>query len=224
MGVVYFVTTLAIANYISALLLPTIGWSPPLNLCFGVVPRSTSWAFVPPLMFECFLFSLTVARAIQHRRRDIAITEGVIGVLYRDGILYFLTISSCSFFNIIVWSALRPSLALLAKYFTFSFINVMASRIVLNLRSQQRDAARDDQIMQYASGSSSPTGLSSFSFAERLTAASLPTGTRQPYQYHHNFEPLAPGEQIALRGIGNREKRLDGQDLDCAHLIPLAGL
>ncbi|KAG9007563.1 hypothetical protein FRB93_007599 [Tulasnella sp. JGI-2019a] len=216
MGVVYFVTTLAIINYISALLLPTIFWLPPLNLCFGVVPRSTSWAFVPPLIFECLLFILTVARAIQHRRRDIAVTEGVFGVLYRDGILYFLAIASCSIFNIIIWAALRSSLAILVKFFTFSFINVMASRIVLNLRAQRRDAARDDQSAQRTSSSSSFVGIPGFSFTDRLRAARLPTGARQVHQHHHTFGPPAPGEQIILRNFGNRGNQLGGQDLEGA--------
>ncbi|KAG8997057.1 hypothetical protein FRB93_000550 [Tulasnella sp. JGI-2019a] len=213
MTFVYFVTTLAIINYVNAVILPSINWLPSLNLCFGVVPRSISWAFVPSLTFECFLFSLTVTRAIQHRRRDIAVTEGVIGILYRDGILYFLAIAGCSLFNIIVWAGLRSSFALLAKFFTFSFINVMASRIVLNLRAQRRDAALDDQIAHRTSSSNSSTGLPGFSFADRLRAARLTTVTRH---HHHNFGPPAPGEQIVLRNLGNRGNRPGGQDLENA--------
>ncbi|KAG9007567.1 hypothetical protein FRB93_007603 [Tulasnella sp. JGI-2019a] len=220
MDAVYLVATLIITNYVNAILLPTVDWLPSLNLCFGVVLRFTAWAFVPSLMFECLLFSLTSFRAIQHRGRDIAVTEGVIGVLYRDGILYFLAIASCCLFNIIVWAALRSSLSLLAKFFTFSFINVMASRIVLNLRAQRRDAAFDDQSTQRTSGSGSSGGLPGFSFADRLRAARFPANTRQLRQQHHTFGPPAPGEQIVLHNFGNRGIRPGRYDLEDARISP----
>ncbi|KIO32265.1 hypothetical protein M407DRAFT_241523 [Tulasnella calospora MUT 4182] len=59
-------------------------------------------------------------------------------MLYRDGFLYFIIISICCVFNIVAWAVLPETLIALAKYFTFSFINVMSSRLVLNLHSLRR--------------------------------------------------------------------------------------
>ncbi|KAG9000512.1 hypothetical protein FRB94_005400 [Tulasnella sp. JGI-2019a] len=97
----------------------------------------------------------------------------------------------------------------------------MASRIVLNLRAQRRDAAFDDQSTNRISSSNSSGGLPGFSFADRLKAARLATTTRQPRQHPHTFGPPAPGEQIVLRNFGNRGNRLGGQDLEDARISPL---
>ncbi|KAG8863492.1 hypothetical protein FRB96_008232 [Tulasnella sp. 330] len=129
-GAAYLITTLVLTNWIVNGFQPTVGWLSTLNLCYAAIPHSAAWIFVPSLLLECLLFGLTVTRAIQHRQRDLSVTTGVVGVLYRDG---------CAVFNILVWAALRPSLIVLAKFFTFSLITVMASRIVLNLRAQRRD-------------------------------------------------------------------------------------
>ncbi|KAG8880348.1 hypothetical protein FRB98_005170 [Tulasnella sp. 332] len=138
-GAAYLITTLVLTNWIVNGFQPTVGWLSALNLCYAAIPHSAAWIFVPSLLLECLLFGLTVTRAIQHRQRDLSVTTGVVGVLYRDGMLYFLVIAGCAVFNILVWAALRPSLIVLAKFFTFSLITVMASRIVLNLRAQRRD-------------------------------------------------------------------------------------
>jgi len=65
-------------------------------------------------------------------------------LLYRDGFMYFLVIATCSVFNIVVWAALSSSYIALAKYFTFSFVTAMSSRLILNLRSLRRE--RDDGL------------------------------------------------------------------------------
>ncbi|KAG8885319.1 hypothetical protein FRB98_001858 [Tulasnella sp. 332] len=197
LGGSYLVATLLLTNFVNKALLPTLGWQPVLNLCFGQLPRWTAWIFVPSLLFECLLFGLTVTRAIQHRRRDISVTEGVIGVLYRDGMLYFIVITGCSLFNIIVWGALRPSLVVLAKFFTFSFVNVMASRIVLNLRAQRFS----NQATQFTSASSSSNSSSfpGFTFAGRLKAARQSAATRNARTERPDI--WMSGERIALRGL-----------------------
>ncbi|KAG8920059.1 hypothetical protein FRC02_001186 [Tulasnella sp. 418] len=57
-------------------------------------------------------------------------------ILYRDGAIYFIIITLCSISNVLVWRYAPVSLSGVAKYFTFSIVNVTASRMVLNLRSQ----------------------------------------------------------------------------------------
>ncbi|KAG8863484.1 hypothetical protein FRB96_008224 [Tulasnella sp. 330] len=180
MGTIYFTSTMVIDNVVD------------------------SQAFVPALAFESMLFLLTLGKAIQDRRRDLSFS-GVAGVLIRDGILYFLVISSCSVFNIVVWSSLRPSLVALAKYFTFSFVNVMASRLVLNLRALRADA--DDQAgEELISGGS--FGGDHHTYGGR-------------YNHHHRGPPTDPfmrgpptphgsmaGQQIALRNLGGSTRRV----------------
>ncbi|KAG8880788.1 hypothetical protein FRB97_000453 [Tulasnella sp. 331] len=204
MGTIYFTSTMVIDNVVDSQVISTLFWNPSLNLCFGPAPRWTFWAFVPALAFESMLFLLTLGKAIQDRRRDLSFS-GVAGVLIRDGILYFLVISSCSVFNIVVWSSLRPSLVALAKYFTFSFVNVMASRLVLNLRALRADA--DDQAgEELISGGS--FGGDHHTYGGR-------------YNHHHRGPPTDPfmrgpptphgsmaGQQIALRNLGGSTRRV----------------
>ncbi|KAG8907934.1 hypothetical protein FRB99_001442 [Tulasnella sp. 403] len=136
-GVTYFVLTLTFTNVASIKVLHTLVWNSEFNLCFATPPEWTYVVWIPALVFEVMVFGFMITKAMQHARRHVAMP--VAQVLYRDGVLYFGVIAACSVFNILAWSVLPKTLILLAKYFTFSFINAMSSRLVLNLRGMGRE-------------------------------------------------------------------------------------
>ncbi|KAG9109210.1 hypothetical protein FRC07_008354, partial [Ceratobasidium sp. 392] len=93
----------------------------------------TCW--IPALLFESFLFALTVMKAIEHSKESI--NTPVLYVLYRDGAVYFVIICLCSVFNMAVWIAAPASLVGLAKYFVLAIVPAMGARLVLNLKSSR---------------------------------------------------------------------------------------
>ncbi|KAG8907933.1 hypothetical protein FRB99_001441 [Tulasnella sp. 403] len=136
-GITYFVLTVILTNFAGVESLPTMVWNPELSLCFT---NPLPWPYVvwlPALAFEIVVFGFMITKAIHHARRHV--TMPVAQILYRDGILYFGIIAACSVFNILAWSVLPSTLILLAKYFSFSFVNTMSSRLVLNLRGLGRE-------------------------------------------------------------------------------------
>ncbi|KAG8928911.1 hypothetical protein FRC01_005193 [Tulasnella sp. 417] len=130
----YFVTTLSIALAAAIQKIETFHPDPVINICFSIVGHFVLWVWVPPIMLECILFGFTVAKAFNQNRRAISSTP-IAYVLYRDGALYFIVITLCSIFNLIVWRWLPLSYFALAKYFSLGLVNAMASRMILNLRS-----------------------------------------------------------------------------------------
>ncbi|KAG9038069.1 hypothetical protein FRB95_002997 [Tulasnella sp. JGI-2019a] len=207
-GGIYFTITIILNNLVDANVIPDLYWNTSLNLCFGPAPWWTFWTFVPALVFETMLFALTLGKAVQDRKRDLSFSD-VAGVLYRDGIVYFLVISSCSVFNIVVWAALRPSLVALAKYFTFSFVNVMASRLVLNLRALRRDP--DDQFGEEILSGGSFSGDRRHHHHHPYDGRHLrgpanafaPASSSMPnFQNEHNMA----GKQIALRKLSTSRR------------------
>ncbi|KIO32112.1 hypothetical protein M407DRAFT_215933 [Tulasnella calospora MUT 4182] len=138
---VYAVTSLSIALTAALQNIATFHPDPLINICFSIVGKFVLWVWVPPIILEFILFSLTVAKSIQQSRRAISSTP-IAYVLYRDGALYFIVITQCSIFNLVVWKWLPLSYFALAKYFTLGLVNAMASRLILNLR--QLGGVRDD--------------------------------------------------------------------------------
>ncbi|CAE6417605.1 unnamed protein product [Rhizoctonia solani] len=115
----------------------TVAYSTLFRVCFSQI-SSHLWAcWLPALVFESFLFILTLIKAIEHSRQKI--NTPVLYVLYRDGIVYFLVICCCSIFNMMVWLLAPPTLAALSKYFVLAIIPTMGSRLILNLRSSRRE-------------------------------------------------------------------------------------
>ncbi|KIO16503.1 hypothetical protein M407DRAFT_33858 [Tulasnella calospora MUT 4182] len=138
---VYAVTSLSIALTAALQHVATFHPDPLINICFSIVSKFVLWVWVPPIILESVLFSLTVAKSIQQSRRAISSTP-IAYVLYRDGALYFVVITLCSIFNLIVWEWLPLSYFALAEYFTLALVNAMASRLILNLR--QLGGVRND--------------------------------------------------------------------------------
>ncbi|KAG9019169.1 Phosphotransferase enzyme [Tulasnella sp. 427] len=138
---VYFAITFSIALATGIIHIASFRPAPIINICFSVVGNFVFWVWVPPLILEFALFGLTIVKASKQSHRAIT-TMPIAYVLYRDGALYFVVICLCSVFNLIVWRWLPISWFALAKYFTLGLVNVMASRMVLNLR--QLGGVRND--------------------------------------------------------------------------------
>ncbi|KAG8923861.1 hypothetical protein FRC01_012236 [Tulasnella sp. 417] len=135
-GTGYFAATVGIVFLALTTVAKGYAWNPMFHMCIGNIPHWTFWIWVPALVFETILFGLTAGKAIHHYRQNVSLP--IARMLYRDGFLYFIIISLCCVFNIVAWAVLPETLIAIAKYFTFSFINVMSSRLVLNLHSLRR--------------------------------------------------------------------------------------
>ncbi|KAG8956383.1 hypothetical protein FRC04_004464 [Tulasnella sp. 424] len=135
-GILYFIGTVLSTSMVLAYVDRDYAWNSTVNFCVGTMPPWMAWAWAPGLVFETILFGLLISKAYRDWRRDLSFP--ITRVLYRDGFISFLVISSCSIFNIVAWSALPDSLVALAKNFSFCIIVTMSCRIVLNLRDLRR--------------------------------------------------------------------------------------
>ncbi|ELU44166.1 dephospho-CoA kinase [Rhizoctonia solani AG-1 IA] len=136
-GILYIVGTLIADS--EPLATDEVAPNPVFNVCFGTL----DW--IPPIIFELIIFSLTIIKAIEHRHKNVK--TPVAYTLYRDA---NIAISVCSIFPLVVWLAGPPTLVAMPKYFTMAVVNVMGFRLVLNLRG-----LRGDRIMASSGGGTS---------------------------------------------------------------------
>ncbi|CAE6466556.1 unnamed protein product, partial [Rhizoctonia solani] len=108
------------------------------KVCYLTIAPFLWSCWVPPLLLEIVLFSLSCIQAF--RAGKFTARTPIIHVLFRDGALHFIVILACSVFNMVAWIVAPPTLVALAKYFSLAMVNVMISRMVLNLRSCQADS------------------------------------------------------------------------------------
>ncbi|KEP46762.1 dephospho-CoA kinase [Rhizoctonia solani 123E] len=145
-GTLYIVGTLSIISPgIFQVLVMKVAPNPIFNVCFGTITTYFWTVWIPPIIFEVIIFTLTIIKAIEHRHKNVK--TPVAYILYRDGFLYFLVIMMCSIFPLIVWLVGPPTLVAMPKYFTQAVVNVMGFRLVLNLRG-----LRGDRVMASSGG------------------------------------------------------------------------
>ncbi|KAG9090283.1 hypothetical protein FRC06_001136 [Ceratobasidium sp. 370] len=135
--ILYFAASAAIAFKFQIDFAHTVAYNPLFRICFAQISPYVWMCWLPALIFEFFVFVLTVIKAVQHSKRKV--NTPVIHVLYRDGIMYFIIIGCCSTFNMMVWLLAPPTLVALSKYFVLSIVPTMAARLVLNLRGSRRE-------------------------------------------------------------------------------------
>ncbi|KAG8949668.1 hypothetical protein FRC04_008414 [Tulasnella sp. 424] len=143
-GVLYAVVTVSVTLAIEVNVGKTFVWDTTFNVCNGTPTSYMHGSWIPGLMFESVLFTLIILKAVRDWRRDLSFP--ITRLLYRDGFLYFGVMAGCSIFNIIASSSLPSTYFLLAKYFAFSLVTVMSSRIVLNLRTLRQNPADGTSI------------------------------------------------------------------------------
>jgi hypothetical protein len=103
-----------------------------VNICFGNLP-SYLWAiWLPSIIFETVVFSLTLSKAIQHKQSRV--NTPILSTLYRDGFLYFLFIAANSACNLIFWAIASPTKVLLVKYLSTAVTITAGSHLILDLR------------------------------------------------------------------------------------------
>ncbi|CAE6475269.1 unnamed protein product [Rhizoctonia solani] len=134
----YFCTTLGILLASLFTKAHTVHFEPLLKVCYLTIAPFLWGCWVPPLILEIVLFGLLCVQAFQAGKFTARMP--IIHVLFRDGALHFAVIFACSVFNMITWIVAPPTLVALAKYFGIAMVNVMISRLVLNLRSCRADS------------------------------------------------------------------------------------
>lgn len=118
---------------ITASLIPIISDLRPLHHeCVSKIPDYLWTAWLPSVVFETLLFALTVIAMLRQEKRRSFSTLSLL--LYRDGMLYFVAVTICSLFSLLVWALAGPSLIGLARYFALAMVNIAGSRLVLNLK------------------------------------------------------------------------------------------
>ncbi|KIO33649.1 hypothetical protein M407DRAFT_17611 [Tulasnella calospora MUT 4182] len=140
-GTLYALVTVSITLAILVNVAKSFTWDPTFNACNGTPTSYMHGSWIPGLFFESVLFALIILKAVRDWRKDLSFP--ITRLLYRDGFLYFGVMAGCSVFNIIASSALKSTYILLAKYFCFSLVTVMSSRIVLNLRTLRHGPSAD---------------------------------------------------------------------------------
>ncbi|KAG8731039.1 hypothetical protein FRC12_019931 [Ceratobasidium sp. 428] len=135
--VVYFIATTIIAYKSQIDFVDTVKYNSFFRVCFAKLSPHIWTCWLPALIFETFLFVLTVIKAREHSKANF--NTPVVHILYRDGIFYYAIICCCSMFNMMVWLAAPPTLIALSKYFVLAVVPAMGARLVLNLRSSRRE-------------------------------------------------------------------------------------
>ncbi|CUA70844.1 hypothetical protein RSOLAG22IIIB_04326 [Rhizoctonia solani] len=191
-GTLYIVGTLSIISPGLFQILDQVAPNPIFNVCFGTITTYFWTVWIPPIIFEVIIFTLTIIKAIEHRHKNVK--TPVAYTLYRDGFLYFIVIMICSIFPLIVWVAGPPTLVAMPKYFTQALVNIMGFRLVLNLRG-----LRGDRIMASSGGTSDDMNMEMSDIkGSRGTAGPNPSGF-SPAPIHNrpgfviqNSEPRTP--------------------------------
>ncbi|OBZ77824.1 hypothetical protein A0H81_02036 [Grifola frondosa] len=127
-GTVYAVSSTGITT---ACLIPIISELRPYHhACVGTVPDYLWSIWLPSVVFESFLFVLTV-NSLRRQRNLTSLSL----LLYRDGMLYFVAVTLCSLFSLLVWALAGPTFLGLARYFALAMVNIAGARLILNLKA-----------------------------------------------------------------------------------------
>ncbi|KAI0758085.1 hypothetical protein C8Q74DRAFT_1390378 [Fomes fomentarius] len=102
----------------------------------------TKWiVWFPGLLLECAVFILTMV-SLQQFKLHLTLTRhtSLVQVIYRDGIVYFITTLFSNLFNILVWAIYADrALNMLANTFTLCLMVSAGQRLVLDLRKVSND-------------------------------------------------------------------------------------
>ncbi|KAI1798281.1 hypothetical protein LXA43DRAFT_21471 [Ganoderma leucocontextum] len=141
-GSVNFVVAAGIST---ASLVPTIAELHPFHhACVGTVPNYIWSIWLPSITFETLLFGLTI-KAMFHEGQRRSLTSLSL-LLYRDGMLYFVAVTLCSLFSLMVWALAGPDLLGLARYFALAMVNIAGSRLILNLKAYAATRSGDPDL------------------------------------------------------------------------------
>ncbi|KAL5504189.1 hypothetical protein ACEPAH_8263 [Sanghuangporus vaninii] len=115
----------------------TLTVEPYFNTCYEEISSMLWTVWLPSLLLESLLFTLTTLKAIREAKNNVY--HPISSILYRDGILYYLTLSMSTLFCMFVWMVGTNESVGLAKYWATAVVNVAGSRLVLSLKANARD-------------------------------------------------------------------------------------
>ncbi|KAI0821501.1 hypothetical protein BC629DRAFT_1587759 [Irpex lacteus] len=103
------------------------------HACVGTMPSYIWLVWLPTVIFESLLFLLTLVALLSldsgQSFSDLTV------ILYRDGTIYFVAVTICSSFCLLVWAFAPETLNGLARYFALAMVNIVSSRMILNLKA-----------------------------------------------------------------------------------------
>jgi len=130
-GFALYLVSAFVLNFKAILAIPAT-LVPIINICFGTLPSYLWTIWLPSIVFETFVFVLTLVKAIRYQRSEMS--TPILSVLYRDGFLYFLFISMNSACNLLFWAVTPPFKVLLLKYLSTAITLAAGSHLILDLR------------------------------------------------------------------------------------------
>ncbi|VDB96529.1 unnamed protein product [Peniophora sp. CBMAI 1063] len=103
----------------------------PLKTCLFVTRVNVAWLWLPGVVFESAVFTLTVWNAMQRPRiHDRALTRQ----FYRDGGMFFTVVFAMRVLNMAIAFIAPASLMTLGAFFIWCSTTLTVSRLVMNLR------------------------------------------------------------------------------------------
>ncbi|KAJ6529152.1 hypothetical protein DFH09DRAFT_155827 [Mycena vulgaris] len=139
--ILVFMITVTVGAVVSALVMLLVGSGPdslpPLLKSFGCPSATTHWstrrqaaAWSGMLVFDVMIFFLTVYKSLKYGTRG----GSLLGLLFRDGALYFGIMIASNACNIGTYTMGGPLMSGSATSLTNTLSSVMISRLMLNLR------------------------------------------------------------------------------------------
>jgi len=102
-------------------------------------PRFLVGFWAPQVVFELFMFVLTVVNAAERPRRA---QSKLMAVLNRDGFIYFFVVFGIRFVNLVLSTLPNPNYDLMITYFTWAVTITTLSRMILKVESMREEASR----------------------------------------------------------------------------------
>jgi len=138
-GILFVITCIVITT------MGQISITPQMTLlnhqCVATIPPYAWTIWLPSIVFETYLFGLTMAVAVSQIKDGQGISS-LYMLFFRDGILYFIAVSMVTLFTLLIWAVAPQPIVPLGRYFSLALVNVAGSRLVLNIKvyAAERDA------------------------------------------------------------------------------------
>jgi len=127
-----------------------VALSDTLRSCVNLInPPGFRWIYIPQAAFDVYAFSLLLINAL-HRPRSSA--EFLLGVLYTDGLLFFVSTLSLRLLNLVINVTAPIALSILATIFGCALSSTAVSRLYLRLDPKLIQQSFDDDIESFQSG------------------------------------------------------------------------
>ncbi|KAF8499586.1 hypothetical protein F5888DRAFT_1683520 [Russula emetica] len=118
---------------------PTVRYDPSLKLCYPT-KSSKSFAIIwatPLLAFDITVLAFMIYNSLSNPR-DLKTT--LKGILYRDGILFFLLVALIRALNLLLVIVTEPDLAGFPAYFSWAIITLACRHLLIHIHSCEQEA------------------------------------------------------------------------------------